>query len=222
MNAATPAIMDAHDRALFDRSWHRAWTALVTDAGSHAQRDGEALRDALLTSYGEPQRKYHTRQHLAECLALLEEVATLAAHPAEVEMALWFHDAIYDVKGSGNEERSADWAHAALREAGVDAQVAERVRQLVLVTKHDGVPHSPDEQVLVDIDLAILGAERPRFDEYEQQIRDEYGFVPGFLFRRKRKQILRTFLDRPVLYSTSTLRERLEVRARENLRRAIG
>ena len=137
-------------------------------------------------------------------------------------MALWFHDAIYDVKGAGNEERSAEWAHRALTGAGVTAAAAERVRQLVLVTRHDGVPGNVDEQVLVDIDLAILGAERPRFDEYERQIRDEYAFVPGFLFRRKRRQILRTFLDRPVLYSTAMLRERLEARARENLRRAIG
>ncbi|WP_343639853.1 N-methyl-D-aspartate receptor NMDAR2C subunit [Roseateles sp.] len=202
--------------ALFERSWHRAWSELAGDL------DGCALRDELLTRYAEPQRKYHTRQHLEECLALFEEVIALAPHPAEVEMALWFHDAVYDVKGSGNEERSADWAHRALIEAGVDAASADRVRQLVLVTKHDGVPSSPDEQVLVDIDLAILGAERQRFDEYERQIREEYGFVPGFLFRRKRKQILKTFLDRPVLYSTPALRERLDARARENLRRAIG
>jgi len=202
--------------ALFERSWHRAWSELAGD------RDGSALRDELLTRYAEPQRKYHTRQHLEECLALFEEVIALAPHPAEVEMALWFHDAVYDVKGSGNEERSADWAHRALIDAGVDPASADRVRQLVLVTKHDGVPSSPDEQVLVDIDLAILGAERQRFDEYERQIREEYGFVPGFLFRRKRKQILRTFLDRPVLYSTPALRDRLDARARENLRRAIG
>lgn len=202
--------------ALFERSWHRAWSELAGDL------DGCALRDELLTRYAEPQRKYHTRQHLEECLALFEEVIALAPHPAEVEMALWFHDAVYDVKGSGNEERSADWAHRALIDAGVDPASADRVRLLVLVTKHDGVPSSLDEQVLVDIDLAILGAERQRFDEYERQIREEYGFVPGFLFRRKRKQILRTFLDRPVLYSTPALRDRLDARARENLRRAIG
>jgi len=218
--------------ALFERSWQRAWSALVgaspgAQRGSppgetSAERDGNALRDELLARYAEPQRKYHTRQHLEECLALFDEVGDLAAHPAEVEMALWFHDAIYDVKGSGNEERSADWAHETLLAAGVTRDVADRVRQLVLVTKHDGVPGSVDEQVLVDIDLAILGAERPRFDEYERQIRDEYSYVPGFLFRRKRKQILKTFLDRQVLYSTPALRERLDARARENLRRAIG
>jgi len=202
--------------ALFERSWQRAWSDLAGD------RDGTALRDELLARYAEPQRKYHTRQHLAECLALFDECRALAAHPAEVETALWFHDAIYDVKGSGNEERSADWAHEALLAAGVSPAAADRVRRLVLVTKHDGVPGNIDEQVLVDIDLAILGAERPRFDEYERQIRDEYAYVPGFLFRRKRREILRTFLDRPVLYSTPALRERLDARARENLRRAIG
>ena len=208
--------------ALFERSWRRAWSALVGPGAGTSGPDGIALRDELLAGYAEPQRHYHTQQHLEECLALLEQVRDLAEHPEEVEMALWFHDAIYDVKGSGNEERSAEWAHRALVAAGVTPKAAERVRQLVLVTRHDGVPGNVDEQVLVDIDLAILGAERPRFDEYERQIRDEYAFVPGFLFRRKRRQILRTFLDRPVLYSTAMLRERLEARARENLRRAIG
>lgn len=208
--------------ALFERSWRRAWSALVGPGAGTNGPDGIALRDELLAGYAEPQRHYHTQQHLEECLALLEQVRDLAEHPEEVEMALWFHDAIYDVKGSGNEERSAEWAHRALTSAGAAAAAAERVRQLVLVTRHDGVPGNVDEQVLVDIDLAILGAERPRFDEYERQIRNEYAFVPGFLFRRKRRQILRTFLDRPVLYSTAMLRERLEARARENLRRAIG
>lgn len=207
---------------LFERSWQRAWSGLTGDRDDHGAHDGIALRDELLARYAEPQRKYHTRQHLAECLALFDEYRALAGHPAEVEMALWFHDAIYDVKGSGNEERSADWAHEALLAAGVSPDAADRVRRLVLVTKHDGVPGSIDEQVLVDIDLAILGAERPRFDEYERQIRDEYAYVPGFLFRRKRREILKTFLDRPVLYSTRALRERLDARARDNLRRAIG
>lgn len=100
-------------------------------------------------------------------------------------------------------------------------EVRALVRDLVLVTRHSGSPVSVDEQVLVDIDLSILGADTPRFDEYERQIRAEYSYVPGFLFRRKRKQILQSFLDRPVIYSTAVLRYRLEARARENLGRAI-
>lgn len=201
--------------ALFQRSWARCWSALSPTAN-------DALRDELLTRYAESQRSYHTQQHLAECLALFEEVHDAAAHPAEVEMALWFHDAIYDVKGSGNEERSADWAFDALSRSGVDAAAAGLVRDLVLATQHTALPTGADEQVLVDIDLAILAADTPRFDEYERQIREEYSYVPGFLFRRKRKQILKSFLDRPVLFNTPRLRERLEAAARENLRRVTG
>ena len=198
--------------ALFHRSWARAWSSLTGTTN-------DSLRDELLARYAEPQRRYHTQQHLAECLALFEEVQDLAAHPPEVEVALWFHDAIYEVKGSGNEERSAEWAFEALTGAGASASSATLVRDLVLATKHTAVPSGIDEQVLVDIDLAILGADLSRFDEYEQQIRDEYSYVPGFLFRRKRKQILKSFLDRPALYSTPRLREKLEDIARENLRR---
>ena len=96
---------------------------------------------------------------------------------------------------------------------------AQRVHDLVMATRHTAVPSGQDDRLLVDIDLSILGAERARFDEYEQQIRREYAYVPGFLFRRKRREILTGFLDRPAIYSTPHFHDRLEARARDNLRR---
>jgi predicted metal-dependent HD superfamily phosphohydrolase len=45
--------------------------------------------------------------------------------------------------------------------------------------------------------------------------------VPGFLFRRKRREILQQFLARPHLYSTTFFRERLEAAARANLTRSL-
>jgi predicted metal-dependent HD superfamily phosphohydrolase len=69
--------------------------------------DGHALRDQQLARHAEPQRKYHTQQYLLECLRLFDEVWHLAERPHEVEMALWFHDAIYELKSSQNEQRSA-------------------------------------------------------------------------------------------------------------------
>jgi predicted metal-dependent HD superfamily phosphohydrolase len=144
------------------------------------------------------------------------------AHPAEVEVALWFHDAIYDLKSSQNEELSAVLAEKALLASGVSSDSASLVRNLILVTQHTGVPKTLDEQVLVDIDLAILGAPEVRFAEYERQIRDEYSHVPGLLFRIKRKAILRSFLARAAIYNTPALHGRLEVRARKNLAMATG
>jgi predicted metal-dependent HD superfamily phosphohydrolase len=197
-------------------SWSRAWK------GIGASANGEHIYSALVEKHNEPHRKYHTLQHLAECLSHFETVMTLPTHGAEVEFALWFHDAIYDVKSSGSEERSADWAKAASIESGVALEVAERIHSLVMVTKHTGVPVGIDEQVLVDIDLAILGASKERFAEYERQIRKEYADVPNWLFKRKRRAILRSFLDRPRIYNTSHFQAALEESARANLLLAIG
>ena len=199
---------------LLQTSWHRAWR----DLGAHD--NDEALRVDLLAHYAEPHRKYHSLQHLNEVLDLFNSVRHLARHPAEVEAALWFHDAIYEVKAQDNEERSAQWARAAALAAGIQQQSADRLYTLVMATRHTSAPAEPDEQLLVDIDLSILGADRERFDQYEQQIRDEYAFVPLELFKQKRRAILQTFLARPRIFNTAHLAQRFEEMARANLLRA--
>ena len=190
------------------------------------------MRDALLARYAEPQRAYHTLQHLRECLDLFEEAEAAARagpsgaepvseHPAEVELALWFHDAIYDIPATDNEQRSADWARAALATASAPPDAGARVHALVMATRHDAAPTGADAQLLVDIDLAILGAPAARFAEYEMQIRREYAHVPEAAFRQRRRTILRSFLERAPLYATAFVRDRREVAARVNLRRAV-
>ncbi|MEQ1657984.1 MAG: N-methyl-D-aspartate receptor NMDAR2C subunit [Hylemonella sp.] len=173
--------------------------------------------DRLLAAWAEPQRRYHTLQHLGECLALFDGHRQLAEQPAEVELALWFHDAVYDVRGKDNEARSAAWAQADLKAAGVGAPAIARITGHIMATCHAALPVGADQQLLVDIDLSILGAPRPRFLEYEEQVRAEYAWVPGFLFRRKRREILKEFLARQPIYNTPSIREELESRARENL-----
>jgi predicted metal-dependent HD superfamily phosphohydrolase len=201
---------------VFHRSWARVWAA-AAGAG-----DGAGLRDALLSRYAEPWRHYHTRQHLAECLALFDEFADLAADPAAVELALWFHDAVYDIPGRDNEGRSAAWAQQALAAAGTRAPLPETVRELVLATRHDVAPAGADAALVVDIDLAVLAAAPERFAEYENQIRAEYAYVPRFLFRRKRRAILQGFLDRWAIFATTALHRRFEAAARRNLAAALG
>lgn len=196
-------------------AWTDAWAALGVDAP-------DALLDALLAHYGEPHRAYHTLQHLDECLEGLARERSHARRPAEIALALWFHDAIYDVLRHDNEERSADWAQQALRDAGVGADAAQRVHALVLATRHQAQPEEADARLLVDIDLSILGAPAPRFAEYERQIRIEYAHVPPEVFEPRRRQILGSFLARDPLYLTPSIRARLEAQARVNLRRAIG
>jgi len=194
----------------------RAW------GGIGAAGDGAAVYDALVSAYREPQRGYHSLQHLRECLGLFEQARGLASRAGEVEIALWFHDAVYDVRRTDNEERSAEWSRVACTGDGVASTVVERVHSLVMVTKHTGVPACGDEQLLVDIDLAILGAPEQRFAEYERQIREEYAYVPEALFAEKRRFILLSFLKREHLYGTSYFRARFEAVARANLEAALA
>ena len=195
-------------------SWQEAWGSLTAVA------DGAALRDQLLAAYAEPHRHYHGTQHLRECLKALASVREQVPLVQEVALALWFHDAIYDVHRHDNEQRSADWAHNALLQAGGDADAAQRVHALIMATQHQAEPGTEAARWLVDIDLGILGAPTERFAQYEAQIRAEYAHVPGIVFRWKRRQILRGFLDRPRLFNTDHFRDLLEVRARHNLARA--
>lgn len=181
-----------------------------------------AVLDAVIRGWAQPHRRYHTLQHLRECLALFARDRVLAEYPGEVAIALWFHDAVYDTKRHDNEAGSADWAQRVLVDAGAADAVAGRVHALIMATSHGEAPTTPDARLIVDIDLAILGAAPARFDEYERQIRAEYDFVPAERFRAKRGEILRGFLDRPMLFSTPACAKRFDAAARANLARAIA
>ena len=194
--------------------WRDAWQALGVTAPA-------GLLDALVARYAEPHRAYHTLQHLRECFEALASGASLAEHLAEVQLALWFHDAIYDTRAQDNEEQSARWASESLAQAGAQEDAVARVHDLVMATKHAAVPTGRDAQLLVDVDLSILGAPEARFAEYERQVRREYAWVPEDGFRRARARVLESFLARPRIYSTRWFEQRLEERARANLSRSI-
>ena len=176
--------------------------------------EDRSLYDALIARYREPHRRYHTLQHLEECFAAFDEFAHFAERAADVELAVWFHDAIYDTRRNDNEQRSADLAQSATGSA--------RVHRLIMATRHEAVAHEADEKLLVDIDLWILGSPTQRFDEYEQQVREEYGWVPGPIYRRTRRKLLEALGARPTIYSTDRFVQRYEARARANLARSLA
>jgi predicted metal-dependent HD superfamily phosphohydrolase len=179
------------------------------------------LLERLLAAWSEPWRHYHTLQHLSECLDHAALLAPLAAYPAEVALALWFHDAVYERGRHDNEARSADWAREAMRTAGLPEASAERVAALIMATCHQAEPAGGDAVIVVDIDLWILGAPAERFDEYEGQVRREYGHLPDAAFRQGRAAVLRQFLGREWIFGTPLFRERFETPARENLERSL-
>lgn len=201
--------------AAFDRRWRRTWELLRLPSPP-----GEPV--GLLARYAESHRAYHGTAHLEECFARYDSAAHLARLPGEAQLALWYHDAVYDPHSTSNEADSADLAEAALRGAGATGETVDRVRRLILATRHGEQPEAGDPALVVDVDLGILAAGPARFAEYEQQIRQEYAWVPEMLYRAARRRILEGFLERPAVYTTAWFRERDESRARENLRQALA
>ena len=157
------------------------------------QGDPVSVYSKLDRHYTEPQRAYHNFSHIYDCLCEFDSAKQLAASSESIEMAIWFHDVIYDVRAKDNEEQSAGLARTTILSAKLPEDFANEVSQLILETKHIKPPHNADGALLVDIDLAILGQSRERFEEYERQIRQEYDWVEAKAFAEGRSAILKSF-----------------------------
>jgi predicted metal-dependent HD superfamily phosphohydrolase len=176
----------------------------------------------LAGRYGEPHRAYHTLAHLEHCLRELDGARDLAADFDAVELALWFHDAVYDTHAADSEERSARLMAEAVGRAGGSAALRDKVAALILATRHAAEPEDADARLLVDVDLAILGQPEDAFDLYEHQVRREYGWVLEPVFRAGRAALLKGFLARRAIYATDQFRTMYEAQARANLARSLA
>jgi len=196
-------------------SWAELWRRL------NARGDADAVFAELAAHYAESHRAYHNLAHIADCLEQFAPAHALAGNAAAVELALWYHDVIYDPRARDNEERSAEVAVHAADKMGLAKDFAEAVRTLILATKKHDVSLAPDAAVMVDVDLSILGRAPQRFDEYERQIRQEYAWVPDDTFAAGRAAVLESFLLRPAIYATEFFRSQYEHQARANMARSV-
>jgi predicted metal-dependent HD superfamily phosphohydrolase len=173
----------------------------------------------LVRRYEEPHRRYHTTAHLAEVLDRVDDLAAEADDLEAVRLAAWFHDAVYDPLGTGNEECSAALAERVLATTGRPAETVAEVARLVRLTAtHDPAGGDRNGAVLCDADLAVLAADPGRYAAYAAAVREEYATVPDETLRRGRADVLRRLLDLPSLFRTARGRERWEDAARHNVR----
>jgi predicted metal-dependent HD superfamily phosphohydrolase len=207
--------MPVQSETLDQGRWLGLWNRI------QAQGSGHSIFAHLAAAYAEPGRAYHTAEHIRDCLTQFDLVRQNARRPDEVEAALWFHDAVYVPGASDNEDRSARLAEAALTACGVSSDVAGRIAELVLATRHLAIPDDPAAQLICDIDLSIFGRETAAFDRFERQIRQEYDWVPEPVYRSSRSEILAGFLRRRSIYQTAYFQQQYEASARANLERLI-
>jgi len=225
------------DDASLVATWDAAWRAI-------GRPPSAGLLDELMSAWSEPHRHHHDQGHLRECLGLWARWRGHSERPAEVAIALWFHDAVHDPQASqaaSNELGSAAWAARSLVRAGTESDTAQRIHDRVMstspLTQCDAPPtqrdapatprSDPDGKLLVDIDLSILGSPAARFERYDEDVRRESAWVPGHRYREARAQVLQRFLDRPRLdrprlYHCEHAVALLERQARTNLAAALS
>jgi predicted metal-dependent HD superfamily phosphohydrolase len=183
----------------------------------------EVALENLVNRYNELHRYYHTVAHIDACLALFDGIGHAhAERPAEVMAALLYHDAVYRPGHRDNELSSADLARRDLSKMGAAGEAHMRIARMILATESHGKAETADEQLVLDIDLSILGADEATFEKYEEQIRHEYAFVEKDAFRNGRRRILQEFAQRKFIFWTPVMYERFEEQARRNLVRAIA
>ncbi len=179
----------------------------------------DRLLDAVLARHREAHRRYHTLTHV---MWVLRHITALVAagepttDVAAVQLAALWHDAVYDAAASDNEARSALLAKAAAAGLGWSMSRQQLVERLVLATAGHR-PADDDEAMLVDADLAILGAPRQEYVAYVAAVRGEYAHVGDDAWRAGRTAVLDGFLAQSQLFTTVTMRTQREARARANI-----
>jgi predicted metal-dependent HD superfamily phosphohydrolase len=182
----------------------------------------QSLLQELIGRYAEPHRHYHNLDHLRHVLVTAAGLQHLARDFTAVQLAAWFHDAVYDPRAADNEARSAAYATASLAALKLPPAQISSVERLILATRnHLAEPGDHDAHVLLDADLAILGSPPAQYDAYARAIRQEYGWVPEVQYRHGRGQVLERFLARDRIYYTQAMTTLYEQAARRNLQREL-
>ncbi|KAJ6498575.1 hypothetical protein C8R47DRAFT_310108 [Mycena vitilis] len=203
-------------------------TVLTIDSGI-SREIIRGMAAELQTRYSEPQRYYHTLQHISYMLKALDSTDR---GTEMIELAIWFHDCIYDpVKGGPSNERESILVWEQFVESTLSSDMAilkEPVSALIEATISHRLPEvlpkrlSPLEvAIFLDLDMSILADSPPIYEEYSKQIQEEYSHYPIGIYRIGRAKVLEGFLlhERIFLGPES---EDMEQRARRNIQGEIN
>ncbi len=185
------------------------------------------LEAELRAAYEAADRKYHNWLHITSLLADFHRLKDHWRHPEAVETAILWHDFVYVALSPSNEADSAEQMLERLKELAEPSVLAD-AHALIIATASHTVPNDMtaelalDCALFLDMDMAILGADRAAFDQFDSAIREEFAIVPDEVYRPRRAEVLAGFLARDDLYLTETFERGHDKQARANLQRAIS
>lgn len=176
--------------------------------------------NALIKRYDEPHRAYHNVGHLVELFEYFYAHKTKFKNPQAVALALFYHDAIYAIKSSDNEDLSADLASIELSQLGFNKEISARVTDLIIMTKtHDCDQSDYDAALMLDMDMAVLGLSNPNYRRYARSIQAEYSpFFTIECYRARRMQFLVSVENKERLFMTEIFEDRYGAQAIDNIK----
>lgn len=183
-----------------------------------SDEEAQTRYQQLYQLYNEPHRAYHNWVHINNFLNLLDLYNTEIQEKGLFEWAIWYHDAIYNIKDKDNEWQSAILFQN-LFHNNLNKKELEWIDNLIMSTAgHQPRAEENDVYYFLDFDLAILAAEPKVYKTYSKAIAEEYQTLyPKLIYKMGRKKVLKNFLDRPKLFFSKVFFEKYETIARQNL-----
>ena len=200
-------IVFDYDR--FRQLWQRCLVESAVD-------NSAVIHQQLIASYTEPQRFYHTLTHIENCLELIDQISSELQCPEALELAIWYHDVVYQPGARDNEQLSADQFVATT--AGIfDETLQQTVYQHIMATVHDGseTTHA-DTKYMLDIDLSGFGRPWEEFIQDSVNIRLEMEEIPDEVFYQKQAGFLDKLFSQAQLFKSDYFFDNYETQARQN------
>jgi len=208
----------------FESLWSRCCSERAGDSRTNSSIEGDqspsALGAELLERYAESERRYHTIDHIDHCLGEFDRVRDDCGQADAVELAIWFHDAIYNFPAYENEKLSAAF-FMEKSEHLLDSQFRQDVAALVIATEHISAPEDPDQRILVDVDLSSFGLPWDQFAADGKNIRKELHYLTDEEFYQGQIAFMEALLGRDRIFNTAHFFDAYETKARENVERYL-
>ena len=181
--------------------------------------DAATVYADLRARLGEESRQFHNLGHIDDCLCRFDDVARHLDDPDAVELALWYHDAVYVPGDATNERRSA--ALFLTHAGGARPSFRRRVTALILTTRRNRTPRTNDCKFIDDIDLAGFGSPWDEFMHTGALLRREFATQTDSDYYRGLSAFLNSLRRRPRFFRTDWFAKRYEKQAHANLTRLL-
>lgn len=211
---SSPASEEICGLSRFQSLWQRCLLDGAAD-------DSAAIHQRLVAAYSEPQRRYHTLAHIAHCLTQFDQCESLASNADALEIAVWFHDVIFEPGRHDNEALSVE-LYQALSESTHSTEIRQLIHRLIMATLHDGSSlDDSDASYMVDIDLSSFGLDWDDFLLDSQHLREENPHLGDTDYYQNQIKFHSSLLARPRFFLSDYFFQRYEQKARDNVSRYL-